>query len=71
MFVSCPYRTNNISTLEEKNIGLFLTHVATHDSLKLRRDDVFKGQNEKVFHKFENFHIALAGPVSPLYVRRA
>ena len=54
-------RTNNISTLEEKNIGLFLTHVATHDSLKLRRDDVFKGQNEKVFHKFENFHIALAG----------
>merc|ERR1711962_257305 len=55
------YRTNNISTLEEKNIGLFLTHVATHDSLQLKRENVFKGQNEKVFHKFENFHIALAG----------
>ena len=54
-------RTNNISTLEEKNIGLFLTHVATHHSLQLKRENVFKGQNEKVFHKFENFHIALAG----------
>ena len=55
------FRTNNISTLEEKNIGLFLNHVATHDDLKIKRTEVFRGKNEQVFDKFENFHIALAG----------
>ena len=55
------YRTNNISTLEKKNLGLFLNHVATHDDLMIKRSEVFPGKNEQVFRKFEDFHIALAG----------
>ena len=35
--------------------------MATHDDLRIKRTEVFKGKNEQVFHKFENFHIALAG----------
>ena len=35
--------------------------MATLDDLKIKRTEVFPGKNEKVFHKFEDFHIALAG----------
>ena len=48
-----------MSTLEEKNIDFFLSHV--EKTLNLKRQVVFKGQNVQVFHKFENFHIVLDG----------
>merc|ERR1711936_2332 len=39
------YRTNNISTLEERNIKRFLNHVETE--LKIKRAEVFKGKDEQ------------------------
>jgi len=53
------YRTNNISTLEEKNISLFLDHVVSHVGLK--RDKLFKNKEERVFRLFADFHLVLYG----------
>ena len=52
------YRPNNITTLEEKNISLFLGHVEE----ELGLGDLFGKENgSQVLHKFSNFHIVLSG----------
>ena len=50
-----------MSTLEEKNIGIFLNHLTSIKKLDLKRNKIFKKRNEKVFDKFADFHIFLAG----------
>ena len=52
------YRPNNISTLEEKNISLFLSHVEK----ELKLSDLFGRENgSQALHKFSNFHIVISG----------
>ena len=52
------YGPNNISTLEEKNISLFLGHVEKELGLQ----NLFGRENgSQVLHKFSNFHIVLSG----------
>ena len=51
------YRTNNISSLEEANVKLFISHVEN----ELKIDNVFGDEAQKVFRKFGNFHIVLKG----------
>ena len=45
------------SILEEQNVKLFIDK--SEEFFKLK--DIFDKEGEKVFRKFENFHIALAG----------
>ena len=47
------YRPNNITTLEEKNIGLFLGHVEKELGLP---SFLGKESESQVLHKFSNFH---------------
>eukprot|EP00092_Neocalanus_flemingeri_P026485 GFUD01028707.1.p1 GENE.GFUD01028707.1~~GFUD01028707.1.p1 ORF type:complete len:1203 (-),score=297.06 GFUD01028707.1:58-3408(-) len=51
------YRTNNVSTLEEKNIRLFINYVENEFKIK----DVFGKLKEGVFRKFIDFHIVIDG----------
>ena len=51
------YRVNNIATLEEKNISLFLNVVEQ----KLGLPRVFGGHGSKVLQKFATFYVALLG----------
>ena len=52
------YRPNNISTLEEKNISLFLSHVEK----ELKLSDLFGRENgSQILQTFANFHIVLSG----------
>ena len=51
------YRPNNISTLEEKNITLFLTHVEK----ELNLYKLFEKHGNQVFQKFANFYVVLSG----------
>ena len=53
------FRTSNVSTLEEKNIALFLSHV--EKELGIRREKIFKKRGDQVLGKFADFHIFLAG----------
>ena len=46
------YRTNCISTLEEKNVKKFLDIVKEYLKIK----DVFGKEGEKIFKDFSNFH---------------
>ena len=51
------YRTSSISNLEEKNIKLFVAHVAK----ELKITNIFGSHMEQVFRKFENFYKVLEG----------
>eukprot|EP00092_Neocalanus_flemingeri_P028121 GFUD01030541.1.p1 GENE.GFUD01030541.1~~GFUD01030541.1.p1 ORF type:complete len:1184 (-),score=262.71 GFUD01030541.1:2327-5611(-) len=51
------YRTNNVSTLEEKNIRLFINYA--EKELKIK--DIFGKLKEGVFRKFIDFHIVIDG----------
>ena len=51
------YRTNNVSTLEEKNIRLFINIV--EKELKLK--NIFGKRKEEVFRKFTDFHVVIDG----------
>ena len=52
------YRPNNISTLEEKNISRFLSHVEK----ELKLSDLFGRKNgSQILQTFANFHIVLSG----------
>ena len=45
------YRPNNISSLEEKNVSLFIIFVETEFNVK----SIFGAHGSQVFHKFANF----------------
>ena len=51
------YNPNNISILEEKNVGLFLNFVKE----ELGLGNMFGDLGVRVFKSFSNFHIALSG----------
>ena len=50
------YRTNNLSTLEEKNVQLFLDCV--DENLKIKQ--IFGEKKEQIFGKFSDFHLVLS-----------
>ena len=50
------YRTNNLSTLEEKNVQLFLNCV--DENLKIKQ--IFGEKKEQIFGKFSDFHLVLS-----------
>ena len=51
------YRPNNISTLEEKNVSLFINFVETEFKVK----SIFGAHGPLVFHKFSDFFLVLSG----------
>ena len=51
------YRPNNISSREEKNVGLFINFVEAEFQIK----HIFGAHGPKVFHKFTNFFVVLSG----------
>ena len=51
------YRPNNISSLEEKNVSLFINFVETEFKVK----SIFGAHGSQVFHKFANFWVVLNG----------
>ena len=51
------YNPNNISILEEKNVGIFLNFVKE----ELGLENMFGELGVRVFKSFANFHIALSG----------
>ena len=51
------YRPNNISSLEEKNVSLFINFVETEFKMK----SIFGAHGPQVFHKFANFFVVLSG----------
>ena len=57
ILVGITYRTNNISSLEEKNIKLFIEHAEKDLDIK----NIFGPKGEKVFREFEDFHAVMTG----------
>ena len=51
------YRPNNISSLEEKNVSLFINFAETEFKVK----SIFGAHGSQVFHKFANFWVVLNG----------
>ena len=51
------YRPNNISSLEEKNVSLFISFVETEFKVK----SIFGAHGPQVFHKFADFFVVLKG----------
>ena len=51
------YQTNNLSVLEEKNIGIFLSIIVKEFGLPA----LFKPKNNKIFQTFSDFSVALTG----------
>ena len=51
------YRPNNISSLEEKNVSLFINFAETEFKVK----SIFGAHGPQVFHKFANFWVVLNG----------
>ena len=51
------YRPNNISSLEEKNVSLFINFVETEFKVK----SIFGAHGPQVFHKVANFFVVLSG----------
>ena len=53
ILVGITYRTNNISSLEEKNIKLFIEHAEKDLDIK----NIFGPKGEKVFREFESLKL--------------
>ena len=51
------YRPNNISSLEEKNVSLFISFVETEFKIK----NIFGAHGPQIFHKFADFFVVLSG----------